>query len=224
MAIPHRSRLPVEVVYSRRRRKTVQATVVDGVIRVQAPAGIDAAELDRHIEELVGRLERRYQAASVDLEARAAHLATRYSLPRPTSVSWAEQRSRWGSCTPSTGQIRISTRLAGWPPWVLDYVLVHELAHLVVADHSAAFHALVDRYPKAERARGFLMAKSFGADGDDVLDADAGEHEGSDPDGYEDDELGTAAEVALDVPRHEAVTPAGPPHAADDPGPFPTLF
>jgi predicted metal-dependent hydrolase len=219
MAIPHRSRLPVEVVYSRRRRKTVQATVVDGVIRVQAPAGIDAAELDRHIEELVGRLERRYQAASVDLEARAAQLAARYSLPDPTSVTWAEQRSRWGSCTPSTGQIRISTRLAGWPPWVLDYVLVHELAHLVVADHSPAFHALVDRYPKAERARGFLMAKSFGADGDDVLDAAA------DTDEPAADEVATAAEVALDVPRHEAVTPAdltAPAH--DGTGPFPTLF
>lgn len=223
MAVPHRSRLPVEVVYSRRRRKTVQATVVDGVIRVQAPAGIDAAELDRHIEELVGRLERRYQAASVDLETRAAQLATRYSLPKPTSVTWAEQRSRWGSCTPSTGQIRISTRLAGWPPWVLDYVLVHELAHLVVADHSPAFHALVDRYPKAERARGFLMAKSFGADGDDVLDADAAD--GLDTDEPDDDEVATAAEVALDVPRHEAVTPADPPATTDEGGdPFPTLF
>ncbi len=166
MALPHRSPLPVEVVYSRRRRKTVQATVVDGVIRVQAPAGIDADELDRHIEHLVGRLERRYQAASVDLEQRAEVLARRYSLPSPTSVTWAEQRSRWGSCTPTTGQIRISTRLAAWPPWVLDYVLVHELAHLEVPDHSARFHALVDRYPRAERARGFLMAKSFGDDDD----------------------------------------------------------
>jgi predicted metal-dependent hydrolase len=164
VAVPHRSRLPVEVVYSRRRRKTVQATVVDGVIRVQAPAGIDADELDRHIEELVERLERRYQASSVDLEARTEQLSRRYTLHLPTSVTWAEQRSRWGSCTPATGQIRVSTRLAGWPPWVLDYVLVHELAHLVVPDHSPAFHALVDRYPKAERARGFLMAKSFGGD------------------------------------------------------------
>ena len=165
MAVPHRTRLPVEVVYSRRRRKTVQATIVDGVIRVQAPAGIDAEELDRHIETLVGRLERRYQAASVDLDERAAQLAHRYSLPRPTSVRWAEQRARWGSCTPSTGTIRISTRLAGWPPWVLDYVLVHELAHLVVPDHSPAFREIVDRYPRAERARGFLLAMTHGDDG-----------------------------------------------------------
>jgi predicted metal-dependent hydrolase len=184
VSLPHRSRLPVEIVYSRRRRKTIQASVVDGVIRVQAPAGIDTDDLDRHIEDLVGRLERRFQADGVDLEERATQLARRYSLPLPTVVTWAEQRSRWGSCTPSTGQIRISTRLAAWPPWVLDYVLVHELAHLEVADHSAAFHALVDRYPKAERARGFLIAKSFGDDDeidDPEADTDAPAGEGDGP-------------------------------------------
>ena len=175
MALSHRSPLPVEVVYSRRRRKTIQAAVVDGVIRVRAPEGIDADELDRHIEDLVGRLERRYQAASVDLEARAAQLARRYDLPLPKQVTWAEQRARWGSCTPSTGHIRISTRLAAWPPWVLDYVLVHELAHLAVPDHSPAFHALVDRYPRAERARGFLIAVSYAADGDPAMDDPADE-------------------------------------------------
>jgi predicted metal-dependent hydrolase len=98
----------------------------------------------------------------VDLEGRARRLARRFELPQPTTVVWAEQRSRWGSCTPSTGELRLSNRLAAWPPWVLDYVIVHELAHLVEFDHSPAFHALVDRYPLAERARGFLIAKSQG--------------------------------------------------------------
>ena len=91
-------------------------------------------------------------------------------------------------------------------------MLVHELAHLVVADHSAAFHALVDRYPKAERARGFLMAKSFGADGDDVLDADAADAD-IDTDGSEDDEPTPEAAVALDgaPPRgRHAGRPAAP--------------
>lgn len=154
--------LPIEIVYSTRRRKTVQASIVDGVIRVQAPARISHAELESTVATLVERLERRHRADRVDLDARARQLARRFGLPQPTSVSWAEQRSRWGSCTPSTGEIRISTRLAPWPPWVLDYVLVHELAHLVEFDHSPAFHALVDRYPRAERARGFLIAKSMG--------------------------------------------------------------
>lgn len=157
-----RTPLPIEIVYSTRRRKTVQATIVDGVIRVQAPARISRKELDATVATLVERLERRHLAESVDLDERARRLARRFDLPRPTSVTWAEQRSRWGSCTPSTGSIRLSTRLAAWPPWVLDYVLVHELAHLVEFNHSPAFTALVDRYPLAERARGFLIAKSLG--------------------------------------------------------------
>ncbi len=181
--------------------------MVDGIIRVQAPAGIDADELDRHIEELVGRLERRYQASSVDLDDRAAVLARRYGLPLPERVTWAEQRARWGSCTPSTGHIRISTRLAAWPPWVLDYVLVHELAHLVHADHSPAFQALVDRYPKAERARGFLIAQSYAEAGRTPDEAD--DDTGLDHD-LEPDTIATAEATARSAAEAESRTRTAP--------------
>jgi|688.fasta_scaffold60671_3 hypothetical protein len=168
----HHQPLPVEIVTSRRRRKTVQASIVNGVIRVQAPASMSKRELNEHVQYLVARLERRYRSESVDLEARAQRLSKRFSLPVAASVVWADQRSQWGSCTPSTGEIRISNRLAAYPPWVLDYVLVHELAHLVEANHSAAFNSLVNAYPLAERARGFLMAVSFGDTG--VIDDEVG--------------------------------------------------
>jgi predicted metal-dependent hydrolase len=72
--------------------------------------------------------------------------------------------SRWGSCTPSTGTIRISTRIAAFPDWVIDYVIVHELAHLHVPGHGADFWSLVQRYPRSERAIGYLMAKSGDVD------------------------------------------------------------
>jgi predicted metal-dependent hydrolase len=75
------------------------------------------------------------------------------------------QEWRWGSCTPADGAVRISSRVAAEPSWVLDYVIVHELAHLDAPSHDAAFWQIVNRYPKAERARGFLMAR--GLDGDD---------------------------------------------------------
>ena len=73
----------------------------------------------------------------------------------------ANQRDRYGSCTPEGGSIRISDRVAGWPVWVREYVVVHELAHLLVPDHGRRFRRLVDRYPHAERARGFLIAKGW---------------------------------------------------------------
>jgi len=153
--------MPVEVVRSHRRRKTVQAVVVDGVIRVHVPAHMSSEDEDLYVAELVDRLERRFRSEHIDVHARALELAGRYGLPQPRKVRWSDsQRRRWGSCTIETGDIRVSSRLADFPSWVLDYVLVHELAHLEVPDHSPAFAALVDRYPRAERARGFLIAKS----------------------------------------------------------------
>ena len=166
--------MDVEVVRSARRRKTVQARHVDGVLRVSIPAWMSQAEEQRWVTEMVRRFERRATSSAVDLTERARALARRFELPEPASIRWVDnQRSRWGSCTIGDRTIRISSRLAAWPTWVLDYVIVHELAHLLVADHSPAFHALVDRYPKAERARGFLIAKGMGDD-------DAAESEGED--------------------------------------------
>ena len=82
----------------------------------------------------------------------------------PSSVVWsARQNSRWGSCTPADGTIRLSTRLQGMPDWVVDYVLVHELAHLLQPGHDPAFWALVGRYPRTERARGFLEGVAMAA-------------------------------------------------------------
>ncbi len=154
--------LPVEVIRSPRRRKTVQAEIVDGVVRVRVPSWMSAAEVDEHVAELVPRLERRLRSDHVDLMARAQRLARRFHLPEPSSVSWTDNQQRqWGSCQVMTGEIRLSRRLADYPSWVVDYVLVHELCHLVHADHSPAFRALVDRYPRAERARGFLIAKDL---------------------------------------------------------------
>ena len=126
---------------------------------------------DSHIRDLAKRLARKRASSELDLNDRAAKLAKNYGLPRPSSIEWSSrQNSRWGSCTPANGSVRISDRLSGMPKWVVDYVIVHELAHLVHFHHDADFHALVARYPKAERAEGFLEAVSLGfADG---LEAD----------------------------------------------------
>jgi len=154
--------LRVEVVRSARRRKTVSARVVGDVIRVSVPATMAKDDEARYVSSLVAKLERKRQSSQVDIEERAIDLADRFDLPKPKSVKWvSNQESRWGSCSSTRGEIRISDRVAGFPPWVLDYVLIHELAHLVEANHSKCFWTLVARYPKAERARGFLIAKGM---------------------------------------------------------------
>lgn len=157
--------MQVEVVRSRRRRRTVHADEVDGVVRVLIPASFTKAEEHHWVEVMVGRLRSRSAAATVDLAERAERLAAKYRLPAPSSVRWADnQARRWGSCTPVDGSIRLSARLREFPSWVLDYVIVHELAHLVEPLHDRRFHALVARYPKAERAKGFLIAMGLHPD------------------------------------------------------------
>jgi predicted metal-dependent hydrolase len=160
---PGRPRFPVRVIRSAKRRRSAHAQLVDGEIVVRIPARMSKADEAVYVAELVERIEKREQRSAVDIEARTKELARRYDLPLPGSIRFVDnQNSRWGSCTIDTRDIRISSKLVSYPLWVLDYVIVHELAHLLVADHSPAVHALVDRYPKAERARGYLMAKSDG--------------------------------------------------------------
>ncbi len=117
--------------------------------------------VDKMLERLNAR-DTRTKQTDAELTLRAVRLARRF-LPdhpqaaEPTSVRWvANQNGRWGSCTPSDGTIRISERIMEMPQWVIDYVVLHEMVHLVVPSHDAGFWALVNRYPKAERARGYL--------------------------------------------------------------------
>ena len=161
----------VEVRRSTRRRRTVTAYREGDTIVVLVPARLSRAEEQRWVDEMVQRLERQQARAKrrgsdTALVNRARLLSTRYldGLAAPSSVRWVtNQRSRWGSCTPADGSIRISHRVKEMPDWVIDYVLLHELAHLVVPSHNSAFWALVARYPKTERARGYLEGVSAAA-------------------------------------------------------------
>jgi predicted metal-dependent hydrolase len=154
--------LVVRVIRSHRRTKTAQARMSGGVLEVRIPARSTRAEEAELVSHFRRRFLRSRRSDGIDVAARARALARRHGLPAPADVRWVgNQDHRWGSCTPSRGEIRLSDRLAGFPPWVVDYVIVHELAHLVEPRHSPAFWALVGRYPLAERARGFLIAKGW---------------------------------------------------------------
>lgn len=152
--------LSVEVMRSKRRRKTAQAQLVGSTLEVRIPATCSTDEERQFVDHFRQKFERSRAAAVVDLDRRAAELARSYGLPTPNTIRWvSNQAQQWGSCTPADGSIRLSDRMAGFPRWVIDYVIVHELAHLVEADHGPGFWNLVNAYPKTERARGYLLAK-----------------------------------------------------------------
>ncbi|WP_081761917.1 M48 family metallopeptidase [Saccharomonospora piscinae] len=160
----------VEVRRSARRRRTVTAYRDGDTMIVLIPATMTKAEERHWVAEMQRKLQRtecrRASPARASDEAlllRCAELSRRYldGLAQPSGVRWVPpMRTRWASCTPADRTIRVSERLRDVPSWVLDYVLVHELAHLRVAEHNRTFWNLVNRYPKTERAIGFLEGLS----------------------------------------------------------------
>lgn len=156
----------VEVRRSARRVRTVSAYREGERIVVLIPDSLSSSEEQHWVEVMVARLEkaeRRKRPSDAELLQRAIGLSDRYlgGIAIPESVRWVDnQNTRWGSCTPGDRTIRLSTRLQGMPSWVVDYVIVHELAHLFESSHNARFWSWVDRYPQAERAKGYLLGWS----------------------------------------------------------------
>ena len=133
------------------------------MLELLVPASMPQAERQHWAEVMSRRLERRAERrhpSDERLQERAARLNDRLFDGRLswTSVGFADMDRQWGSCTFTDGAIRIARRAAALPDWVLDYLLVHELAHLVHSDHGAEFHELENRYALTERAKGYLLA------------------------------------------------------------------
>jgi len=154
--------MEVVVKRSKRRRKTVQARMVNGKVEVLAPAALTEEALQDHISRLKNRLMQRMSPRDDShLDARAHYLNRKYfgGELEWTSIQYSSrQERRRGSCSFIAKTIRISYRLREMPQWVEDYVIVHELAHLLEPNHGKRFKALVRRYSLAERAIGFLIA------------------------------------------------------------------
>jgi hypothetical protein len=166
---PEEGRPALEIRSSARRRKTATAWWEGATLVVAMPAHVRGAERDELIGWLIERSARRrpsMPASDPELLERSRRLTERYDLGvEPASVRFVTNQSRrWGSCTPSTGVVRISHRLQVVPDWVLDAVLVHELAHLAHHDHGAAFHELANRHPRQAEATQFLEAYQLGID------------------------------------------------------------
>jgi predicted metal-dependent hydrolase len=156
--------MEIKIIRSNKRAKTVTARVVGDVLEILSPAHCTDAELQPIIDRLRLRIEKKQQQRNLsaeDLEQIAQRLNREYfqNSLQWHSIEWStQQTSIYGSCTPALGTIRISHKLAKMPLFVQEYVVMHELSHLIEANHSAKFWQLANRYPLTERARGYLMA------------------------------------------------------------------
>lgn len=90
------------------------------------------------------------------MEARIGVHAARWSV--------RVMKTRWGSCTPKTGAIRINARLAAYPPECLGFVVAHELVHLLEPSHNARFHALLDEFCPDNRHLAKLLREAPDSD------------------------------------------------------------
>ncbi|MCX4780936.1 M48 metallopeptidase family protein [Streptomyces sp. NBC_01264] len=152
----------VEVRRSARRRRTVSAYREGDRTVVLIPARMSEAEEQRWVGVMLDKLaaqESKRTLGDAELAERAGRLSEQYfgGRARPRTVRWVtNQNTRWGSCTPAEGSIRLSHRIQAMPEYVVDYVLLHELAHLLVPGHGPRFWELLEAYPRTERARGYL--------------------------------------------------------------------
>jgi len=156
---------------SRKRKKTIQGFIRDGVITVHVPFGLDPAEEKTHVDKIVRRLERMTVNRHVKDDEYLRKLFEKLNMEffgnalTVNSIRFVDNQNVInGSCTPAEKTIRISGRMLHMPSWVLEYVVIHEMAHLIYPDHSKAFWETVNRYRYTERARGFLIAKGMEKD------------------------------------------------------------
>ena len=163
----------VEVRRSKKRRKTIEAYRKGDTIIVAIPARMSRREEERVVAEMVSKLSKDdLRLTSTELMSRALELNSLYlgGKATPLTVEWSSRMERiWGSCTIEERAIRLSNRLDDAPRYALDYILLHELVHLLVAGHGSDFKALLSVYPQLERAEGYLEGRQIRLD-EDLID------------------------------------------------------
>lgn len=160
--------IPVLIVRSAKRKKTISSQWRDDRLVIQVPAALDETTERKFVDEMLakyrkGRHQRAAGHSDEALQRRAAVLDRKYfnAVAAPQSVRWvANQTKRWGSASYRQRTIRLSAQLQHMPTWVQDYVLVHELAHLVAprARHGYEFQALLNRFERRTEADIYLEA------------------------------------------------------------------
>lgn len=171
------------VIITRRRTSRLSIRVTkDGEVRVSAPRLVPKSVINEFVEAHRDWIEKALarvqvntagreafyaqldvstpalrKAAAARLDAIVMPMMERHSTEMgvaPAGISYRCSKSRWGSCNPRTRRITFSTYLLLLPEWCIEHVVVHELCHLLVADHGPRFYALMDRhFPRWKEAR-----------------------------------------------------------------------
>ena len=157
--------MEIKIVRSRRRWRTVGARMVKDMLLIQAPAVLSQERLEKIVESFKLKFERKRIKTELDRKQDLVKIAARLNekyfnnqLKINTIEYVTDQSRKFGCCRYGAANIRISHRIGLMPDWVRDYIVMHELAHLIEPNHSRAFWDIVYRYRLAERARGYLMA------------------------------------------------------------------
>jgi predicted metal-dependent hydrolase len=154
----------LKLVYSKKRKKTIQAKLMDDQIFIYLPGDISKEDEKEWIKKMLSRIEKqqKQQELNTDTELfeRAQYLNNKYFNGELVfEIKYVvNQKSKFGSCNPNTKTIRMSHHVAKMPRWVQDYMILHEMAHLLHPNHGKEFWKLVNRYRYTERAKGFLIA------------------------------------------------------------------
>jgi len=161
--------MEVKVIKSKKRRKTASAKVVNidnnRILEIRVPWWLDKKRTDKVIDDFLKNIQKKKSLKNNEyLKERANILNKRYlhlKLPSFRIIWSGRLTSSFGNCYPRVKEIKISKRIAVYPSWVVDYIIVHEICHLFVRGHGNKFWNLVNKYPKSERARGFLIAMKY---------------------------------------------------------------
>jgi predicted metal-dependent hydrolase len=161
--------MEIKIVRSSRRFRTVSARLVKDTLLISAPEALSRGRLEKIVSDFKVKFERKKLKEELDkkqdLVKIAAGINEKYfgNKLKVNLIEYAvDQNSKFGCCNYRTAHIRISHRIGLTPKWVRDYVVLHEMTHLIEPNHSRSFWDIVSRYKLAERARGYLIALGLG--------------------------------------------------------------
>lgn len=159
--------LDVAVAFKRVKNIRIKVASPSGVVSVSAPFGTPLSAIEELIIFRMKWIKQKQaqishsamsQADRVsEEEARQWKEVVRACVPplvkawepilgvKVQKITYRNMKSRWGSCQPSTGKLCINTRLALYPPECLEFVVVHEMCHLLVPNHGSDFKELLSR-------------------------------------------------------------------------------